>query len=71
MRRFALALTVFGYSTTVFAVPPGTLRSLANATVAPIAEQAPVPVMDPEAQGAAGSALPGAGSSAAGATSGA
>jgi len=39
--------------------------------LAPIAEQAPVPVMDPEAQGAAGSALPGAGSSAAGATSGA
>jgi hypothetical protein len=28
-----------GLSTTVFAVPPGTLRILANATVAPIAEE--------------------------------
>ena len=29
-----------GLPTAVFAVPPGTLRILANATVAPIAEEA-------------------------------
>jgi hypothetical protein len=60
-----------GTPTSVFAVPPGTLRSLANATVAPIAEQASVGVMDPDAQGAAGPALPSAGASTAGAATGA
>ena len=69
--RYQTVWAAAGTPTSVFAVPPGTLRSLANATVAPIAEEAPVPVMDPEAQGAAGSALPGAGSSPAGAATGA
>ena len=69
--RYQVVWAAAGTPTSVFAVPPGTLRTLANATVAPIAEQASVGVMDPDAQGSAGPALPGAGSSTAGATSGA
>ena len=69
--RYQVVWAAAGTPTSVFAVPPGTLRSLANATVAPIAEQASVGVMDPDAQGAAGPALPSAGASTAGATTGA
>lgn len=80
--RYQVVWAAAGTPTSVFAVPPGTLRSLANATVAPVAEQAApgelavgepaaVGVMDPDAQGSAGPALPGAGSPTAGATSGA
>jgi prolyl-tRNA editing enzyme YbaK/EbsC (Cys-tRNA(Pro) deacylase) len=36
--RYPVVWAAAGLSTTVFAVPPGTLRILANATVAPIAE---------------------------------
>ncbi len=38
--RFPLVWAAAGTPNAVFAVPPGTLRSLANATVAPIAESA-------------------------------
>jgi len=69
--RYPVVWAAAGTPTSVFAVPPGTLRSLANATVAPVAEQAPIGVMDPDAQGSAGPALPGPGSSTAGAASGA
>ncbi|HTS15470.1 MAG TPA: YbaK/EbsC family protein [Candidatus Sulfotelmatobacter sp.] len=74
--RYQVVWAAAGTPTSVFAVPPGTLRQLANATVAPIAEtppaeQAPVAVMDPDAQGASGTIVPGAGSSPAGATTGA
>ena len=37
--RYQVVWAAAGLSTTVFAVPPGTLRVLANATVAPIAEE--------------------------------
>ena len=37
--RFPIVWAAAGTSTSVFAVPPGTLRSLANATVAPIADE--------------------------------
>ena len=37
--RYQVVWAAAGLSTTVFAVPPGTLRILANATVAPIAEE--------------------------------
>lgn len=69
--RYQTVWAAAGTPTAVFAVPPGTLRSLANATVAPIAEQPPVPVMDPAAQGAADPTITSSGSSPAGATSGA
>ncbi len=39
--RYPVVWAAAGLSTTVFAVPPGTLRILANATVAPIAEGRP------------------------------
>ncbi|MFI5262206.1 MAG: YbaK/EbsC family protein [Candidatus Limnocylindrales bacterium] len=69
--RYQVVWAAAGTATSVFAVPPGTLRSLANATVAPIAEQAAVPVMDPDAQGSSDQLLATGGSSPAGATSGA
>ena len=37
--RYPVVWAAAGLSTTVFAVPPGTLRILANATVVPIAEE--------------------------------
>jgi prolyl-tRNA editing enzyme YbaK/EbsC (Cys-tRNA(Pro) deacylase) len=37
--RYQVVWAAAGLSTAVFAVPPGTLRILANATVAPIAEE--------------------------------
>ena len=39
--RYQVVWAAAGTPTSVFAVPPGTLRTLANATVAPVAEQAP------------------------------
>ncbi len=36
--RFPVVWAAAGLPTAVFPVPPGTLRNLANATVAPIAE---------------------------------
>jgi len=69
--RYQVVWAAAGTPTAVFAVPPGTLRSLANATVAPIAEPGPVAVMDPQAQGATDQALPAGGASPATATSGA
>ena len=42
--RFPIVWAAAGTPNAVFAVPPGTLRSLANATVAPIAESADRPV---------------------------
>ena len=45
--RYPVVWAAAGLSTTVFPVPPGTLRILSNATVAPIAEErspAPEPV---------------------------
>ena len=40
--RYPVVWAAAGLSTTVFPVPPGTLRILSNATVAPIAEE-PLP----------------------------
>ncbi len=37
--RYPVVWAAAGLSTTVFPVPPGTLRILSNATVAPIAEE--------------------------------
>jgi len=39
--RYPVVWAAAGLSTTVFPIPPGTLRVLANATVAPIAEDRP------------------------------
>ena len=44
--RYQVVWAAAGLSTTVFAVPPGTLRILANATVAPIAEERPPATAD-------------------------
>jgi hypothetical protein len=52
-------------------VPPGTLRSLANATVAPIAEQVTSAATDAQATGTLDHTVPTAGSAPASATSGA
>jgi prolyl-tRNA editing enzyme YbaK/EbsC (Cys-tRNA(Pro) deacylase) len=40
--RYPVVWAAAGLPTTVFPVPPGTLRVLSNATVAPIAEERPV-----------------------------
>jgi hypothetical protein len=37
--RFQVVWAAAGHPTAVFPVPPGTLRTLANATVAPITEE--------------------------------
>jgi prolyl-tRNA editing enzyme YbaK/EbsC (Cys-tRNA(Pro) deacylase) len=49
--RYPVVWAAAGLSTTVFPVPPGTLRILSNATVAPIAEE-PAPDPQPVATGA-------------------
>lgn len=47
--RYPVVWAAAGLPTAVFPVPPGTLRILANATVAPIAEAtAPTPAADPQ-----------------------
>jgi prolyl-tRNA editing enzyme YbaK/EbsC (Cys-tRNA(Pro) deacylase) len=55
--RFQVVWAAAGLPTAVFPVPPGTLRTLANATVAPITEAAPTP--DPSTERDGGSALGG------------
>jgi prolyl-tRNA editing enzyme YbaK/EbsC (Cys-tRNA(Pro) deacylase) len=47
--RYPLVWAAAGLPTAVFPVPPGTLRILANATVAPIAEEAVRPDVQAEA----------------------
>jgi prolyl-tRNA editing enzyme YbaK/EbsC (Cys-tRNA(Pro) deacylase) len=69
--RYQLVWAAAGTPTAVFAVPPGTLRSLANATVAPIADQVGPAVADQGASSTLDRSAPTAGTSAAGATSGA
>jgi len=69
--RYQIVWAAAGTPTAVFAVPPGTLRSLANATVAPIAEQVAAPVTDREAHPTIDHVVPTSGSSPAGASSGA
>ena len=51
--RYQVVWAAAGLSTTVFAVPPGTLRILANATVAPIAEERTAADREAAAAGAA------------------
>ena len=63
--RYPIVWAAAGLPTAVFPVPPGTLRVLANATVAPIAETRPV--ADREAEAAQ---LEGAGSERAGSDAG-
>jgi prolyl-tRNA editing enzyme YbaK/EbsC (Cys-tRNA(Pro) deacylase) len=48
--RFPVVWAAAGTSSAVFPVPPGTLRILANATVAPIAEQAEGIDLEPESE---------------------
>ena len=50
--RYPIVWAAAGLSTTVFPVPPGTLRILSNATVAPIAEE-PAPGASAAAAGTA------------------
>ncbi len=52
LTRFEVVWAAAGTPTAVFPVPPGTLRTLANATVAPVTEQRPV--ADPSSGAAAG-----------------
>ncbi len=54
--RYQVVWAAAGLPTAVFPVPPGTLRILANATVAPITEErpAPEPAREPEASGGGG-----------------
>ena len=59
--RFQTVWAAAGTDTAVFPVPPGTLRTLANATVAPITEDRPIAA--PDVTGA--EATPGFGGSAA------
>jgi prolyl-tRNA editing enzyme YbaK/EbsC (Cys-tRNA(Pro) deacylase) len=49
--RFQTVWAAAGTSTAVFPVPPGTLRILANATVAPITEERRAADIEAEAQG--------------------
>jgi prolyl-tRNA editing enzyme YbaK/EbsC (Cys-tRNA(Pro) deacylase) len=52
--RYPVVWAAAGLSTTVFPVPPGTLRILSNATVSPIAEERTAADLEAEAAGAAG-----------------
>ena len=54
--RFRTVWAAAGTDNTVFPVPPATLRTLANATVAPITEERPREPVDAPAGGADGSA---------------
>jgi hypothetical protein len=50
--RYPVVWAAAGTPTAVFAVPPATLRALANAHVAPIAEERRLADLTTEAQGA-------------------
>jgi prolyl-tRNA editing enzyme YbaK/EbsC (Cys-tRNA(Pro) deacylase) len=52
--RFPVVWAAAGLPTAVFPVPPGTLRTLANATVAPIAEDRPQADAEPGREGGSG-----------------
>ena len=57
--RYQVVWAAAGLSTTVFAVPPGTLRILANATVAPIAEERTAADREAAARDRGGALAPG------------
>jgi prolyl-tRNA editing enzyme YbaK/EbsC (Cys-tRNA(Pro) deacylase) len=50
--RYPLVWAAAGLPTTVFPIPPGTLRILSNATVAPIAEAPPAVEVERDVEGA-------------------
>ena len=57
--RFPVVWAAAGTPTAVFPVPPGTLRILANATVAPIVEERRAADVEAEARASAASARSG------------
>ena len=66
LTRYPVVWAAAGTQTAVFPVPPGTLRILANATVAPIVEERRAADVEAEARANAASVAVGPGAAAAG-----